>query len=400
MVYSNYRNGHWQSSRRNVAGDIITEFQEVREPNETEIWSVGGRRRRYFTPLHAEGVQISAGRGQIDAMGVYYPPDEERADVVRFHNEPRQRHAPVPPSQGDLQVPAELEVQLQRIARDWTGGAEDDEARLTALVQGFQRDFDYSLEYRARRGVDPVLDFLRRKTGHCEYFASAMALLARSLDIPTRVVGGYRVTEFNSVGGYYLVRERNAHAWVEAWLPERGWVTYDPTPPAGLESTMYSETPWGSGTWDHLGSLMRRGIARLLNLNPRTLAAFALLILVSWLSVRAVLRWRARKRSSPPPALLEYSSPRPVFLAFLQSLNGLGIVVLNTDTVEQIISKLESDDSLPASSRAEAIAMLRRYSSWRFGGVGDPEELDADLKTWIVENSQTGDGIKFGPAQE
>ena len=67
------------------------------------------------------------------------------------------------------------------------------------------------------------------KRGHCEYFASALALLGRAAGVPTRVVMGYRVSE-RSPFGYSVVRERNAHAWVEAWLPEQGWVTRDATP--------------------------------------------------------------------------------------------------------------------------------------------------------------------------
>ncbi len=74
-------------------------------------------------------------------------------------------------------------------------------------------------------------DFLfQRRAGHCEYFASAMAIMLRSVGVPSRVVNGFRGGEWNSFGKYYVVRERNAHAWVEAFVPGRGWVTFDPTP--------------------------------------------------------------------------------------------------------------------------------------------------------------------------
>src|SRR5579883_1739151 len=75
---------------------------------------------------------------------------------------------------------------------------------------------------------------LRRKRGHCEYFASSMAILLRTLSIPSRVVNGFRTSEFNDLTGQYVVRASSAHSWVEAYFPDRGWVSFDPTPGAGL----------------------------------------------------------------------------------------------------------------------------------------------------------------------
>jgi len=72
-----------------------------------------------------------------------------------------------------------------------------------------------------------------RKQGHCEYFASAMAIMLRTLGIPARIVNGFRGAEFNDITGSYLVRARDAHSWVEAYIPGIGWTTFDPTP-AGL----------------------------------------------------------------------------------------------------------------------------------------------------------------------
>ncbi len=112
--------------------------------------------------------------------------------------------------------------------------------------------YDYSLDLdaiNARRqpGVDPIEDFVsNHRTGHCEYFASALTLMLRSQGIPARMVVGYRGGEFNYVGNYYLVRQCDAHAWVEAYLapkdipegaiyPEElhaggGWLRLEPTP--------------------------------------------------------------------------------------------------------------------------------------------------------------------------
>ena len=84
---------------------------------------------------------------------------------------------------------------------------------------------------------DPIANFLfERKQGHCEYFASSMAVMLRTLGIPSRVVNGFRTDEFNDITGNYVVRAKDAHAWVEAYFPGYGWQTFDPTP-AGNRGT-------------------------------------------------------------------------------------------------------------------------------------------------------------------
>ncbi len=78
---------------------------------------------------------------------------------------------------------------------------------------------------------NPLEDFLfKSKYGNCEYFASALAVMLRIAGIPSRMVGGYRGGYYNEVGKYYLVPQKNAHVWVEAFLLGRGWIRFDPTP--------------------------------------------------------------------------------------------------------------------------------------------------------------------------
>ncbi len=110
-------------------------------------------------------------------------------------------------------------------------------------------EFTYSLapSLKRRIGTDPIEDFVsNHKTGHCQYFASTMAMMLRSLNVPSRIVLGFRPSDFNSSGVYFLVRQRHAHAWVEAYLPTESlkdagidlpqgigpgaWLRLDPTP--------------------------------------------------------------------------------------------------------------------------------------------------------------------------
>lgn len=95
--------------------------------------------------------------------------------------------------------------------------------------------FGYTLDLKPTdRELDPVLDFLvNRRQGHCEYFASSMALLLRSVGVPTRVVNGFKGGDFDAEEGVFRIRQLHAHAWLEVYdFESRGWYTYDPTPGA------------------------------------------------------------------------------------------------------------------------------------------------------------------------
>src|SRR5262249_6137389 len=73
------------------------------------------------------------------------------------------------------------------------------------------------------------------RRGHCEFYSTAMVVLLRELKVPSRNVTGFIGGSYNRFGHYYAVRQGDAHSWVEVFLPERGWQTFDPTPPAESE---------------------------------------------------------------------------------------------------------------------------------------------------------------------
>jgi hypothetical protein len=131
-----------------------------------------------------------------------------------------------------LQLPEGLSSDIAGLARARTVPG-DDQATVRSLTL-FLREggFSYSLR-NLPETESPLEEFLfRRKEGNCEYFASALAVLLRSAGIPSRLVGGYRGGYYNEMGEYYLVRQSDAHVWVEAHIGGTGWVRLDPTPPA------------------------------------------------------------------------------------------------------------------------------------------------------------------------
>ncbi len=117
-------------------------------------------------------------------------------------------------------------------------------ARAQRLESHLNSSYEYTLDFRGRSAVNPIEDFLfRYKSGQCEYFASSMVLMLRSQGIPARLVTGFLGGEYNPFEGYYIVRDSNAHAWVEAYVAGQGWRIYDPTPPAGRPSAQSEGIP-------------------------------------------------------------------------------------------------------------------------------------------------------------
>lgn len=130
-----------------------------------------------------------------------------------------------------LQLPR-LDARIPALAQRVTAGRGSDWERAQAIESYLSTHFRYTTELPSREPADPLSYFLfARRAGHCEYFASAMAVMLRAIGIPSRVATGFAGGVFNPVSGWYVMRASEAHSWVEAWLPGRGWTTFDPTPP-------------------------------------------------------------------------------------------------------------------------------------------------------------------------
>jgi protein-glutamine gamma-glutamyltransferase len=125
-----------------------------------------------------------------------------------------------------------LDERIPQLALDMTAGLATPDEKARVLERRLRHDYGYTLELLPAPVADPLATFLfARKKGHCEYFASAMAVMLRTQGIPARVVTGFLGGVYNPMTGWQVVRASDAHSWVEAWLPRRGWVTFDPTPP-------------------------------------------------------------------------------------------------------------------------------------------------------------------------
>jgi transglutaminase-like putative cysteine protease len=229
MVYGTYRDGVWERTAGNRnPGDVppgrTVSYEVLLEPTGAK-------------PLFALGAPVQARSDSLD-LRVTAACTLEAEDFVQRRTSyrvvsvlPESLPAGEAPSRF-LSVPTELEARLSGLVEPLRRSGPGETAR--AVAAHLKGKYAYDTAPGSSGGAEPVARFLfETRRGHCEYFASAMALLLRSAGIPARVVGGYLGGEWNELGGYLLVRRSRAHTWVEAWVPERGWAVFDPTPARG-----------------------------------------------------------------------------------------------------------------------------------------------------------------------
>lgn len=144
---------------------------------------------------------------------------------------------------GFSQVPEELQVPLNNYAKEIVGDLQSDWGRAEAIADFLKENYTYSIQNK-KSEEDRVLSFLfDTREGICQDFATSMTLMCRSLGIPAKYVTGYLATDKDSQSGNYIVREKDAHAFVEVYIAGYGWMTFDPTPPSRQtqEEAMYQE---------------------------------------------------------------------------------------------------------------------------------------------------------------
>lgn len=270
----------------------------------------------------------------------------------------RSPHRPPADDPAYLEVPEDLKADLRTWSTPLGGGPGQ-------LNQVLQQEGIYDAYARRPAGVDPVRGFLQGGLrGHCELFASTLALSLRLRGIPTRYVVGFQMNEFNALAKHYLIRERDAHAWVEVY--ENGsWVTYDPTPGAQTEAAHPDGNQLEFG--DQVVDWLRSSWAALLAwLRRAQLPAWPLLAGLA--ATLGWLGWRFRKQ------LLGWLRPAPHH----DSLGGLlesfekraGLPREPQETVLEYAAKLP-----------EAYASwLQDYSRARFAGHDLRTELESRLQ--------------------
>ena len=236
VVYGAYRDGVWEKVSdvrdplETPAGKTVAYEVLVEPTGSTSLFTLGAPTR-----IRSDSLKLHVtAQFTVEAES----PVRKRASYRVVSVLPEGLPAGRPPSEF-LAVPDTLKARLSSFADTFRRDGPLETAK--ALVDHLRSEYRYDAAPGSSEGREPLLRFLLdTRRGHCEYFASATTLLLRSLGIPARVVGGYVGGEWNEMGEYTLVRQSRAHTWVEAWIPDRGWVVFDPTP---------ARVSVGSGGW-------------------------------------------------------------------------------------------------------------------------------------------------------
>lgn len=134
-----------------------------------------------------------------------------------------------------LQLPEGMS-RLRELSSQVTRGATTPYQKAELIKAHLQSNYTYTTNLPPVDKNNPVEGFLfDSKKGHCEFFATSMALMLRASGVPARVVNGFLGGVWNSAGGYMAVRQGDAHAWTEVYIPQYGWVPFDATPSAGMQ---------------------------------------------------------------------------------------------------------------------------------------------------------------------
>ena len=289
----------------------------------------------------------------------------------------------------DLTLPESLDPRVPALARQVAGDARDPAEAARRLQQYLRANYQYTLDLN--QAGDPLADFLfERRAGHCEHFATAMAVMLRSLGYPARVAGGFYGGE--RVGAQYVLRAADAHAWSQVLVPGRGFVSVDATPEDGRGGQPPALFAFLTEQLERLEELWRRSVvdysmldqvelARALVSPPRSegaaspgwvpdakaLAASAAVAL----GVYALLRRRraAARAPRPPRAVTEASR----FLdAIERRLRSARIRYRDGEQLEELAVRLSAGRH-PFGAALNRAA--RRYLEARFGGRPlDPAE--------------------------
>lgn len=368
--------GPWVQS--NAEADF--EYSVIMEPHQYHwLFTLG-------VPIGAESSQLKLQKNHQNLLSSRTPVAVKaqysvRSNRLDYHSanaldESEKRQLTALPSGGNSET--------RELAARWRAQQLPADVVVNEALAFYRRGFSYTLQ-PPPLGMDPIDGFLfDTKQGFCEHFASSFVFLMRAAGIPARIMVGYLGGELNgavnALESYYIVRQSDAHAWVEVWLDGRGWQTVDPTAVVapsraafGLEDALSEEEKYlvGARDWQsraftklyqHMDALeyswnrwvlnydsdRQRGLLeRLLGTNSpwRVGAAFAILCILIFLAV-AILHFvskQSRERT------VEYAMIYPV----LQKLKRRGVERQPNETLGQFAARLSASHPALAESMAK-----------------------------------------------
>lgn len=272
-----------------------------------------------------------------------------------------------------------------------------------ALLLYRNQPFAYTLQPTLLLSKDPVDEFLfKSRRGFCEHYASSFVTIMRAAGIPARVVTGYQGGELNEIGNYFVVRQRDAHAWAEVWLTERGWVRIDPTAAVAPEriergidisasresgAVLFAMIPnknminlwqqlqqnmdainnsWNQWVLGYSAEQQEKFLQQLgLDIKSWPQLAWALLMVIGGLFTLIALLMFMKRRPPVDPVQQQY-------LIFCHKLSRRGLVRHPHENAHAFSQRIA--DARPELTAATAL-ITRLYSQLRYGPMATPEML-------------------------
>ncbi len=394
QAYDTYRDGRWTESDRQLVTLFSRGLPSVGVPHDVGEASGGGEElvqtfyierelpNLVFHAYRAREVYSSSTRMRADPnLSLRLPfileQDTIYSVVSDVPAEPGPEalapDAPLGPQfDAFLQVPDALGSRFTTLARRITDGATDPVAKAHAVERWLRTNKRYRLDIpRDPPGKDPVDVFVfDRKEGFCEQIASTMALMLRASGVPTRLVTGFGEGERNLFTGYWEVRNSDAHAWVEVYMPGYGWVTYDPTfgvPRSSAADTTFVFKPLARAIGkvipvEAIRSLFA-SLSRIAHV-PRWAGPFIVLLAMALTVVSVVVSLARRRRA-------KLATSDRVVLAWLhveRSLKRRGYSRAGHETVIEFAERCEDPDIL---------VLAQEFGRLRYGRGPSEEDVAA-----------------------
>lgn len=401
IAFSTFEGGAWRPQDANRLGsryatDLQWESQRdgswrrAMAPASTwlAVQQFDGSSRRLLSPLPACELQLANGAGLLldpksyggfAFLRVEDAPAEPLAYSVRLAADSGRTVVSRAIREQMLQLPDEAVPQAARDLARQLGGQLPATANAAQLAEHCANWLQDHRRYELPGGpgfADNLSAFLLGSgAGHCEYFATALAMLLRLQGVPCRLVGGYLVHEWDAPTRSAVARERDAHAWVEVLLPDGCWRTFDPTPPSELPGRAASETTGWAGAvaeMERLWSLVtgfdgerRAGLLAALTALPREalawLAAHPGAAAVALAPLLALVYLRRRRRQS-----------LPAIVDLLKATRAAGLELRPGETPRELLARAASAP-MPPARLAELQAAARRHESSRYATLrGSP----------------------------
>jgi transglutaminase-like putative cysteine protease len=303
-----------------------------------------------------------------------------------------------------LETPPDLANRIHELAQDLTRGIPTVEGKVLAVERHLSEGFEYSLEGLSSGGREPLDHFLfESRTGHCEYFATAMAILLRRAGVHTRVVQGFTPGAF--LDDRYVVRLSDAHLWCEVFYPGKGWRAHDPTPGGETRGQASLEVGWfermrlkwytsvlqyDGTTRSELGAALGAWVAGVAGAVGRFLSRHGglLLLLPGGLLLGLVLHRLHRRHGLRLPDWARWrrgpraSRAHHAFARYLRELQRRGYRRDPGTTPNELLSRLRGD-GVPVLKEAEWLTAL--FYATRFGarapGPDEEQRMRKALRT-------------------